>query len=287
MGAPRHILPKGPARLERSVGKLTLGFRTSAGKTGLGDLYQQGCLKARFPRQFTNRYKTGVLINTTGGIADGDCLDTDIALTDGAQVVLTTQAAERVYKAANIDDPAKVSNRMAVGAAACLYWLPQETIVFDGGSLARTYDVDIAEGAKCLMAEMTVFGRVARGEAVDSLSLFDRWRIKHAGRLVFADGFRLGGDIATPQVSAARLQGATAIATLFSIGPECAAKREILLECFDGAACAVGCTLRGELLIARIAGANPSDVRAAMMKAIAALDADRGMASPVLSRWIF
>ena len=287
MGTPRHILGHGSARLERAHGKLTLGFRCRNGNTGLGELYQAGCLKARFPRQFANQYKTGVLINTTGGIADGDRLDTDIALGDGTAAVLTTQAAERVYKAANIHDPARVSNRMSVGNGACLYWLPQETIVFEGSSLARTYDVDIAADATCLMAEMTVFGRVARGEAVASLSLFDRWRIRHGGRLIFADGFRIGGDIATPQTSAARLQGATSIATVFYVGPECTAKRDMLRECFEGAGCAAGCSLRGELLIARIAGANPSHVRATMMKALAVLDAGRDMASPVLSRWIF
>jgi urease accessory protein len=273
--------------LERASGKLSLAFRARAGKAVLSDLYQEGCLKARFPRQQAHAHKNGVLINTTGGIADGDRLDISVNVGKGASVVLTTQAAERVYKAANILNPAKVANRIFVATGASLYWLPQETIVFDGGALSRDYEVDLAAGATCLLAEMTVFGRVARGEAVSKLSLFDRWRLRYEGSLVFADGFRLSGGIADVQASDARLKGATSIATLLYIGPDVADMRATLRACFEDSPCHAACTLRGNLLITRVAAQSPSAVRAALMQANTALDSARGMASPVLSRWIF
>lgn len=287
MGAPRHIMDSGLARLERASGKLLLAFRLRAGRTALADLYQEGCLKARFPRQQAHAHKNGVLINTTGGIADGDRLDTSITVGEGASAVLTTQAAERVYKASDISNPAMVANRLTVAAGASLYWLPQETIVFDGGALSRDYEIDVAAGATCLLAEMTVFGRVARGEAVTKLSLFDRWRLRYAGRLVFADGFRLSGGIADAQASDARLMGATSIATLLYIGSDVAEMRAALRSRFEESPCHAACTLRGNLLITRIAAKSPSAVRTALMQAITVLDSARGMASPVLSRWIF
>lgn len=287
MGAPRIIINAEPARLERASGKLSLAFRTRGGKATLADLYQEGCLKARFPRQQAYTHKNGVLINTTGGIADGDRLDTSVTVGEGASVVLTTQAAERVYKAADISNPARVANRITIAAGGSLYWLPQETIVFDGGALSRNYEVDVAKDATCLLAEMTVFGRVARGEVLTSLSLFDRWRLRHAGRLVFADGFHLSGGIADAQASDARLMGATAIATLLYVGPDVAEIRAALRARFEDSPCNAACTLRGDLLITRIGAKSPSAVRATLMQAITVLDSARGMASPVLSRWIF
>ncbi|WP_262690835.1 urease accessory protein UreD [Kordiimonas aestuarii] len=261
-------------------------FGARAGQAALEALVQDGCLKARFPRQQDTPGKTGVLINTAGGIADGDILDIAVRVGCGADVVMTSQAAERVYKARNMAVPSRLHTVLGVEKAATLYWLPQETILFDGGAIARRYDADIAQGGRCLMAEMLVFGRVARGEVIEKTSLFDRWRIRLDGRLVFADGFRLSGG-APHTYGTARLKGVKAIATLLFIGPEAAFAKARLRDSMEDAGCHAACSERGGVLIARFAGAEPHTVREAMMAAIALLDEGKDMASPVLSRWIF
>ena len=86
--------------------------------------------------------------------------------------------------------------KLDVGAGAQLAWLPQETILFDRARLSRRIDVDLAEGASLLLAEAVVFGRAAMGEAMSEGLFADRWRVRRAGRLVFADSARLDGDVA-------------------------------------------------------------------------------------------
>ncbi len=55
----------------------------------------------------------------------------------------------------------------------------------------------MAQTASLLLCEMTVLGRVARNERMTSGSFRDRWRIRRAGSLVFAEDVRLDGDMAT------------------------------------------------------------------------------------------
>ena len=282
MGAPTPVVPA----LERSFGRMNAGFRVRDGRTVLASLLQDGCLKARFPQQHSTNFKTGTLINTTGGIADGDILNVDVQVGEGCDVVLTSQAAERVYKAHNMLVPAQLETRLHVASGATLYWLPQETILFGGGAIERHYSLDLATTGRCLIAEMLVLGRVARGEVVETASLFDRWRVRVGGRLVFADGFRLTGPVAGV-ASTARLGEAKAVATVLFVAPDAADYTARLRDRLASVGCHAACSERSGVLIIRLAGASPLKVRDAVMAAIAVLDGDRGMAQPVLSRWIF
>ena len=113
-----------PVTLERSRGDLTIRLE----RDGLKDLYQSGCLKARFPRTHED-FPTAVLINTAGGLTGGDELIQQIDLGNEAAACITSQAAERLYN--RFQGQAKIETRLQVGASSRLEWLPQETIVFD------------------------------------------------------------------------------------------------------------------------------------------------------------
>ncbi|NEQ11907.1 MAG: urease accessory protein UreD, partial [Moorea sp. SIO4E2] len=54
--------------------------------------------------------------------------------------------------------------RIQVETGACLEWLPQETIVFNGAVYRQDLRVELAPGARWLGWEITRFGRSARGE---------------------------------------------------------------------------------------------------------------------------
>jgi urease accessory protein len=105
-----------------------------------------------------------------------------------------------------------VTATLADGAE--LVWLPQETILFDRARLARTVAIALAPTAKLLFVETIVFGRSAMGETVHEGHLTDRWRIRRAGRLIFADNFRLDGPIANRLKETAIAGGCTAIGTV-------------------------------------------------------------------------
>ena len=70
-----------------------------------------------------------MLINTAGGVAGGDRFTLDIAAERDTRLVVTTAAAEKVYRTLGPDSVIDV--KLDVAAGATLAWLPQETILFD------------------------------------------------------------------------------------------------------------------------------------------------------------
>src|SRR5439155_20406983 len=106
---------------------------------------------------------------------------------------LTAAAAEKVYRAGG--PAANLNIALKAAAGAQLSWLPQETILFDRARISRRIDIDLAEDAQLLLCEIVVFGRAAMGERMLHGEFIDRWRLRRADRLVFAETVRLDGDI--------------------------------------------------------------------------------------------
>ena len=180
--------------LQRAAGRLEAEFAVSAGRTRIRRLHQAGCLKLRQPRPLPGGVQAeAVLINSSGGLTGGDRLQQAFAVEEGAALTLTTQACERVYRAAS--DHAGVATRLVAGSGSALQWLPQETILFDGGAVRRTLDVDSAPDARLLLAESVILGRRMMGETVRTGLFRDRWRVRRDGRLVFADDLAFGPGI--------------------------------------------------------------------------------------------
>ena len=102
-----------------------------------------------------------VFVNTSGGVTGGDRIAWGLEAGPGAALVATSQAAERVYRSAG--GAARIETRVVVGAGAAVEWLPQETILFDGGRLERRLEVEMAEDARVLALECVVLGRRRHG----------------------------------------------------------------------------------------------------------------------------
>lgn len=277
--------------LERAKGKLSLSVKRRAGATVLDTFFQDGCLKARFPKMHHPGVKRGVLINTSGGIADGDLLETSVVVADGASLALTSQAAERFYRARNPADPARLITRMTVNADAGLMWMPQETILFDGVAARRSFDVDIARTGRFMGMEMLVIGRTAMRERVKHCNLFDRWRIRLDDKLIYADGLRLEGLLDRTARGSALLGRSIAVASLFYVGKNAADLADPLRRIFDqNPSVLAGCSVRGDLLITRCAACDSAELRHLIAAALTA--ADRHMnettsvTQAILPRWI-
>ena len=115
---------------------------------------------------------------------------------------------------------AEITARFTVGEGGRLDWLPQETILFDGGRIERSLAADLAERATLLAVEATIFGRTARGETVRAGLFRDRWRIRRNGTLAFADDLRFDWADAGLLDRPAVLAGGRAMATILFIGPD-------------------------------------------------------------------
>ncbi|MCO5089799.1 urease accessory protein UreD [Bosea sp. (in: a-proteobacteria)] len=231
MPALDHLSRAAPMRMQRAQGQASVSFRSRDGLTCLDRLFQEGCAKLRFPRPLGGDDPQAILINTSGGLTGGDRFGVDVSLTEGAAACITTQACERIYRSTGAD--AVVSNRLRLSAGARLAWLPQETILFDGGRLSRSLDVDLAGDAELVAVEAVLFGRQAMGETLRSGHLHDRWRIRRDGRLVFADDLRVEGDIAARLAPQPAMAGGRAMATVLFVG---AAPERFL----DRARCLIG-----------------------------------------------
>ncbi len=193
------------------------GTGAEGGPTRLVDLAESGPLRLRLPRQGAERMLEGVLVNTGGGIACGDRFEVAVTVEAGGACLLTTTAAEKIYRS---DGPsAKIVNHVMLGPGARLDWLPQETILFDRARLVRRFEADLAPSASLLVAEIVVLGRAARGESLEGALFEDGWRIRRDGRLAYADSLRLDGAVTALMARTAIGGGARAFATILDLSP--------------------------------------------------------------------
>src|SRR3954451_24198979 len=106
----------------------------------------------------------GVLINTGGGMAGGDRMKVEVSVLQGAKAVITTQAAEKIYRSEGPETEVEV--QLALEPRARLDWLPQEQILFDRARFKRSLDLAMPSDGEVTLVESIVFGRVAMGETV-------------------------------------------------------------------------------------------------------------------------
>ena len=162
---------------QRVDGEARIAFRRgSDGRTSLADLYQRAPCRVMFPATEPDEPVQAVLLTTSGGLTSGDRTRVAIEIGAGSRATLTTQAAEKIYRALPSTGDAIVQVDMDVAEGAWAEWLAQETIVFEGSRLRRSFAADIATTAKLLAVESIVFGRTAMGEQFDTGLLHDGWR---------------------------------------------------------------------------------------------------------------
>jgi urease accessory protein len=206
----------------RAMGRIALSVTAASGQSRRARVHEAGSLRVRFPNTADAAQLDAVMVNTAGGMAGGDRFDIKVDVGANARLCLTSAAAEKVYR--SLGPNTQVSVKLAAGPGATLAWLPQETILFDWARLRRTIDLDLDRGASVLLAEAIVFGRAAMGEAVTHGHVFDRWRVRVGGELVFAETTRLDGEIARRLSETAIAAGGAAIASVLKLpGDEAAA----------------------------------------------------------------
>ncbi|RJT42770.1 urease accessory protein UreD [Mesorhizobium waimense] len=260
---------------QRVAGRARLFCGKADGRTRLRRLYQDGSAKIRMPAVAADPLEA-VLINTAGGLTGGDRLDWEVDVGAGASASITTQACEKIYRAAS--DRAEVRVRLTVGAGGRIAWLPQETIVFDRAAFARTLDVELAADAEALLLEATVFGRLAMGERTTHGDFHDRWRVRQDGALVHAEDFRIGPDIAASLGRPAVAGGAAAITTVLMVSPRAEAFLDPVRAIIgsEGDASAWGVKKSGKLL-ARLFAEDGYQLRKRLVPLVELLNGRAGL----------
>jgi urease accessory protein len=106
------------------------------------------------------------LLHPPGGVVGGDRLETVVTLRTGAGALLTTPAAQKLYRSAGL--VAELETALALSPGSTLEWLPSETIVFDGARARQRTRVELDAAAAIIGWELTCFGRPASNLRFDS-----------------------------------------------------------------------------------------------------------------------
>ena len=256
-----------PDPLQRASGLLRLEVAGRALRTRIVSLRQQGCLKLLFPR-VAGPVLHAVAVNCSGGIAAGDRLESAIDCAADTDLVFTSQAAERCYRARPGEAPAQIAARVRIEDGARLEWLPQETILFDGARLHRRLEVEMAPGASFLGVESRVFGRSLRGERMRGLDLSDRVVIMRDGRPVLVDALELHGDAEAALSRSAIGAGAAAAAMIVLAAPGAERLLQPVRDVLDGDA---GASAWDGMLVVRMVSPEAAGHRALIAAVLSVL----------------
>jgi urease accessory protein len=169
---------------------LTLGVddASSVQKTGVTSRY------VKAPMQFTRPLyidpadpgEAFVYVRSTGGgLAQNDRIRQRVTLGDGARATVTTPAGTPVHRMNAGLATQWIS--LSVGEDAVCEYLPGQNTLFAGSRLLQVTDVDLADSATLLAADVILTGRLARGERDLFDALGQCWRIERGGRPLLSD----------------------------------------------------------------------------------------------------
>jgi len=167
-------------------GSLQLTYAARNGRTQLARTYARAPLKVQRPF-----YPEGdavchsVTLHTAGGMAGGDRLSQAIHLQPGSHALVTTATAGKIYRSNGPQARQTVDVRLEAGA--CLEWLPQATIAFEGACYRQDVRVELEPDAHWVGWDITRFGRSARGERFCSGEWRSRLEVWRHGQPLWVD----------------------------------------------------------------------------------------------------
>jgi urease accessory protein len=244
-------------------GHLQLTYRHTQGKTQA--IQHQGTAPLKVQRSFYPESEAichNTILHTAGGIVGGDKLQIDIDLQPQSRAVITTAAAGKIYGSNGTVAVQKIVQN--IGAEACLEWLPQETIIFNGAIFHQYLRVNLAATATWMGWEINRFGRTARGERFTQGKWQSATEVYREGKPVWIDRPVLYGDEMVD--SAHSLAGYPIVGSLAWIiaGVSDRDSKNLAMELrslFDGEPSKIGVTRLTEGLLCRYRGDSTTEVR--------------------------
>lgn len=222
---PRAVVDSGH-RFDASrhwAASLTLGFCAHAegdtNITRMNTARHSGPLRVQRP--FYPEGRDGCchvyLLHPPGGVVSGDALHIDVTVSANAHTLLTTPAANKLYRADSNGVAWSQHTHLKVADGATLEWLPQETLAFDGSRGEQVVSIDLEGDAKCLGWEILGLGRPASELPFASGRLEQRFQITRNGRPLWLERQCIDPD--HPRFVGKWGQGgATVHATMWAVG---------------------------------------------------------------------
>lgn len=184
-----------------------------------------------------------IIVHPPAGIAGGDSLEIDARIGAQGHALLTTPGAGKWYRSAGAW--AQQRNTFVVHDGACLEWLPQATIVFDGALARLDTEVRLAASARYIGWEILCLGRAGSGERFTRGQCVARVSVLRDGKPLWMEraGIEAGGLLMR---SAAGWGGRTVCGTLIAIAQN--------VEAVDVGACRAVAAKSGNTAVTRLPG---------------------------------
>ncbi len=157
------------------------------------------------------------VLHPPGGLVSGDALTIRAHIEREAHALLTTPAANKLYKADSQGVAWTQHTELTVEEGGTLEWLPQETIAFNGSKGTQRTHIALQGNARCLGWEVMALGRPASDLPYVTGRIEQHFRLTLDGKPLWLERQPL--DPAHPRFAGRWGQGgATVQATLWAVG---------------------------------------------------------------------
>lgn len=204
------------------------------------------------------------LLHPPGGLVLGDELRISANAQANSHALVTTPSAGKVYGVKEASEKQQQRVSLTIAAGACLEWLPQETLIFNGANAVLQSDINVALGGKFAFWDVVCFGRPASQLTFDSGECVQMIRVERDGipLLIERNLVKGGGAL---QASAWGLGGHNSMGTFIMTLPTEREQRQQLTEMLEQTIAvgthAWGLTQKDELFIARYLGDSANHCR--------------------------
>jgi len=249
------------------LGRLELGFEEAFGTTRLVKRRHEGPLRVQrafFPEGRSVPHV--VVLHPPGGVVGGDRLEISVDLGARARALITTPAAQKLYRSAGPE--AHQHNQLSLERAAELEWLPGETIAFDGARVRTTTRAVLNEGSAFIGWEIGCYGRPSSGAPFEHGCLEQRFEILRRQTPLLIERTSVAAD--TGMLGAAwGLRNNPVVAALYAVPRTPGELGALVDQLRDGARdytrVTSAVTSLGELLVVRVSAERVEPLRALLI----------------------
>ena len=190
-GYAAEAVPQAAVGSPGKDGVLELTFRRTAGGTALVEDYATVPfhVSGTLDHDPHSDVATVFVQSPTGGVAQGDRLDIDIAVGEDALAHVSTQSSTKVQSMRH--NYAAADTVLSVEAGGHLDYVPEPTILHADARYCVDLALDLAADATAAVGDIVVPGRLARGERFDFERYLSRVRGVGPEGLLFEDATHL------------------------------------------------------------------------------------------------
>ena len=206
-----------------------------------------------------------ILLHPPGGVVGGDRLEISVEVGTAASALVTTPAAQKLYRSAERES--SVTVHIEAGRDAAIEWFPGETIVFDGAHARQRTRIDLGAGARAIGWEILCFGRPASRLPFERGALRQRLELAREGAPLLVESLRVDGGSRVLS-DAWGLAGMPVCGTFYATAPsELALVERLRANVASRGAVTWAVSDLGDLLVVRALAEHVEDLRATFVDA--------------------